>query len=56
MRRSSEHFLSNDCGLQNGVGGIGGNATLVVLVPGHQNVATHSPVLPPAVRKYFIVY
>ena len=35
--------------LESWVGGIGGDSTLVVLVPCHQDVAIHSPVGAPAV-------
>ena len=35
--------------LECGKGGISGNPTLVVVVPGHENVATHTPVSTPAV-------
>ena len=35
--------------LETRVGGVGGYPTLVVLVPGHQNVALHTPVSAPAV-------
>ena len=35
--------------LQRGVGGISGDATLVVLVSGHHDVTTVSPVLAPTV-------
>ena len=35
-------------GLQSGVGGISSNATLVVSIPSHHDVAIHSPVGAPA--------
>ena len=34
--------------LHKGVGGLGGDATLVVLVAGHHDVALHAPAGPPA--------
>ena len=53
MSNYTEHLLlSHNKHLQSGVRGIGGNSTLVVLVPGHQNIATDSPVLAPAAREF----
>ncbi len=43
---ASSFWLS---GLDNGVGGLSGNATLVVLVAGHHDVAFHTPFGAPAV-------
>ena len=40
---------------QSGVGGIGGNATLVVLVPSHQHIATYPPVLTPTAKIRYIL-
>ena len=42
----NESHLTDDVS-ESGVGGIGCNATLIVLVPGHENVALHSPMTPP---------
>ena len=40
----------SELGLNDGVGGLSGNTTLVVLVSAHHDVSLHSPASSPAVR------